>query len=244
MTHKTKGIVLRTIKYGETSIVATIFTSMFGIQTYLVNAVRTSKKNGTKAAMFQPAAILELEVYHNELKGLQRIKEYEWAYLYKEVFADVIKNSIALYIVELLQKILKQPEQHTELFDFCEDILLQLDQADYRIAANLPLFFSLQLPGFFGFRMNNNYSPGNKYTDLQEGYFCAEQPTHPFFLDEYLSGLTAELLRVMQPEELTEIKLNKETRRLLLSKYEDYYRLHIPDFGQLRSLQVLSEVIG
>lgn len=244
MTHKTKGIVLRTIKYGETSIIVTIFTNQFGIQTYLVNAVRTQKKSGSKAAMFQPAAILELEVYHNELKGLQRIKEYEWAYLYKAVFADVIKNSIALYIVELLQKILKQPEPHAELFDFCEDILLQLDQSDHRITANLPLFFSLQLPAFFGFKMNNNYSQENKYTDLQEGFFCAEQPTHPFFLDENLSAITSELLRVMHPEELNEIKLNKETRRMLLSKYEDYYRLHIPDFGQLKSLQVLSEVIG
>ena len=110
MIHKTKGIVLRTIKYGETSLVVTVFTQMFGVQTYLVNGIRTAKKSGAKAAMYQPAALLEMEVYHNELKGLQRIKESNWAILYNTILSDVIKNSIALYMMELLYKTLKQPE--------------------------------------------------------------------------------------------------------------------------------------
>ena len=49
MTHKTKGIVLRTVKYGETSLVAIILTELFGVQTYMVNGVRTSKKTSAKA---------------------------------------------------------------------------------------------------------------------------------------------------------------------------------------------------
>ena len=65
MTHKTKGIVLRVIKYGETSIIATLFTELFGVQTYLVNGIRTSKKTGSKAAMYQPGAILDMEVYQD-----------------------------------------------------------------------------------------------------------------------------------------------------------------------------------
>ena len=74
--HKTKGIVLRTVKYGETSVIVTIFTELFGIQSYLVNGVRTSTKKGTgKAMLFQPSAILDMIVYHNELKQLQRIKD-------------------------------------------------------------------------------------------------------------------------------------------------------------------------
>jgi len=79
--HKTKGIVFRTVKYGETSIVVTIFTELFGVQSYLVNGVRTSSRKGSgKANLFQPAAILDLVVYHNELKQLNRIKEFRWDY--------------------------------------------------------------------------------------------------------------------------------------------------------------------
>ncbi|HEV9036666.1 MAG TPA: recombination protein O N-terminal domain-containing protein, partial [Puia sp.] len=76
--HKTKGIVLRTVKYGETSLIVTIFTELFGAQSYLINGVRTSSRKGPgKANLFQPAAILDLVVYHNELKHLQRIREFK-----------------------------------------------------------------------------------------------------------------------------------------------------------------------
>jgi len=72
--HKTKGMVFRTVKYGETSLIVTVYTELFGVQSYLVNGVRTSTKKGPgRANLFQPAAILDLIVYHNELKHLQRI---------------------------------------------------------------------------------------------------------------------------------------------------------------------------
>ena len=105
--HKTKGIVLKTVKYGETSIIVTIFTELFGIQSYLVNGVRTSTKKGTgKANLFQPSAILDLVVYHNDLKHLNRIKEFKWATIYQHILSDVSKNAVALFMVELLTKCL------------------------------------------------------------------------------------------------------------------------------------------
>ena len=116
-TFKTKGIVLRTVKYGETSVITTAYTELFGVQGYIVKGVRQSSKHGTtKANYFQPAAILQMEVYHNELKNLQFIKEYQWSYLYEHVLFNVIKNAVAMYIIELLLRSLKQPEANSELF--------------------------------------------------------------------------------------------------------------------------------
>ena len=148
--HKTKGIVLRAVKYGETSLIVTIFTELFGLQAYLVNGVRTSTKKGTgKANLFQPTAILDLIVYHNELKHLNRIKEFKWSYLYKHIFSDVPKNAVALFMIELLTKCLKQPEANPELFEFCEDAFMHLDESNGPVMANFPLFFALHLPAFF-----------------------------------------------------------------------------------------------
>lgn len=243
VTHKTKGLVLRTIKYGETSLVVTIFTELFGIQTYMVNGVRSSKKTASGANHFQPAAILDLVVYHNESKPMQRIKEFSWSVLYKTVLHDVITNNIALYMIELLQKCLKQPEPNSDLFNFCEEVLLQLDQAPRSIAANLPLFFATHLAYFFGFRIAGNYSAENFILDLEEGNFTSQHPAHHHFIDGEPAQLTAQLLQVMQINELDEIKLNRKTRRELLLKYQDYYALHISDFGQMKTLMVLQEVL-
>lgn len=242
--HKTRGIVLRTVKYGETSVIVSIFTESFGVQSYLVNGVRVSSKKGSgKGNLFQPSAILDLIVYHNELKNIQRIKEFKWGYLYTHILTDVQKNAVALFMIELLTKCLKQPEANAELFQFAEDALLHLDSCTMAVAANFPLFFSLQLPGFFGLRMTDNYSEKNNVLDLQEGVFVHDKPSHPYFLDDKEAKTTSDLLKIMQPSELEQIKLNHDFRRNLLFAYEKYFALHIQDFGTMRSLPVLSEIL-
>ncbi len=243
--HHSKGIVLRTVKYGETSVIVTIFTELLGVQSYLVNGVRTSTKKGSgKANLFQPSAILEMVVYHNELKQLQRIKEFRWGRLYRHILSDVKKNAVALYMVELLTKCLKQPEANAELFHFAEDAFLHLDEAPDAVAANFPLFFALHLPVFFGFRISDNYSDSLSFLDLQEGDFVHQQPRHLHFLEDKQAFITSQLLKVQQPGELKDIKLNHEFRRNLLYSFEVYYKLHVQDFGNMRTLPVLKEILG
>lgn len=243
--HKTKGIVLRSVKYGETSLVVTIFTELFGVQSYLVNGVRASSKKGTgKANLFQPAAILDLVVYHNELKQLNRIKEFKWAAIYHHIFSSVLKNAVALYLIELLTKSLKQPETNEALFQFTEDCFLHLDDCENSVMANLPLFFAVHLPFHFGFRIADNYSATHTILDLQEGSYVAALPRHPHFLEGREAAVTAQLLKIMQPEELGEIQLDKNSRRSLLLRYEDYYRLHISEFGAMKTLPVMRELLS
>ncbi len=243
--HKTKGIVLRTVKYGETSVIVTIFTELFGVQSYLVNGVRASTKKGTgKASLFQPTAILDMIVYHNELKHLNRIKEFKWATIYQYILTDVPKNAVALFMVELLTKCLKQPESNPELFHFAEDCFLQLDKCKGSVMANLPLFFALHLTHFFGFRFTDEYNESTTFLDLAEGSFVNEQPHHPHFIEGRQAFVTSQLLKVQQPDELEEIKLHHDFRRNLLFVYETYYALHIPDFGTMKTLPVLREILS
>ena len=245
MIHKTRGIVLRSVKYGETSLVVTIFTEVFGLQSYLVNGVRTSSSKGSaKAAMFQPSAILDLEAYHNEFKNLQRLKGFHWSYLYHQILSDVKSNAVALFMIELLGKCLKQPEPHPELFYFAEDSLHHLDGASEKVTANFPLFFALHLAVFFGFRISQEASGSVQYLDLQEGRFVEEQPKHAYYLQDKEAEAVSQILKTMQPEELEDVVLNQEMRRRITHALEAYYALHIPDFGSMRTLPVLRELMN
>ncbi len=241
---KTSAIILKTTKYGETSLVVTAFTELFGVQNYMVNGIRSSKKTGFKASLYQPASVVEMEVYHNEKTTLHRIRECNRKHILMHVLSDVVKNSIAVFMMELMYKLLKQPEQNTDLFYFCEDALLQLEEASTNIAANLPLFFTLHLSHFFGFKIDDNYCEKNCFLDLQEGNFIEEKPQHTNFLSGENALLTSEILKIMIPKELIQLKLNKLKRRELLSKYMDYYSLHISEFGIMKTLMVMQEVLG
>jgi DNA repair protein RecO (recombination protein O) len=245
MVHATKGIVLRTVKYGDTSIITTVYTELFGIQSYMVRGVRQSSKTSAgKASFFQPSAMLDMEVYHNEQKQLQFIKEYQLSYLYEKVLFDVVRNTVAMFIIELLQHSLKQPEANPELFYLIEDTLKQLDRGNDTLTANLPLYFTLHLGSELGFRMHGNYTAQTPVLDLQEGMFIADKPSHPYYLESDLAQVTSGLASLQFYNELENIKLNRVIRRELLQAYQTYLALHIQDFGELKSFEILQEILS
>ena len=245
MNHKTRGLVIKTVAYGETSLVVHVYTELFGMQAYLVNGVRVASKKGHgKANLFQPSAILDLVVYHNELKNLQRIREFRWGHIYTNLLSDVFRNAVAQFMIELVYKTIRQPETNEPLYHFLEDALVHLDRSDNAVVANFPLYFSLHLTAFFGFQFSDTYSDSCPYLDLKEGEFVSSIPTHPYFLEANLSSATSQILRAIHPEDLREIRLNQLMRRSLLHAYEQFYALHFQEFGTLKTLPVLEAVLG
>lgn len=245
MTYKTKGIILRTIRYGETSVITTAYTELFGIQSYIAKGVRqTSKKTQGKAIFFQPGAILDMIVYHNVLKNLNFIKEYQWAYLYEQVMFDVVKNAVAMYLIELMLHSLKQPEANAELFYLVEDLLKQLDKGTSSLTANMPLYFSLHLAGELGFRIHGNYSSATPILDLQEGKFVENKPAHPYYIENELAQITSELQAINFYSDLDNIHLKRNIRQELVKVYQNYLALHVQDFGEIKSLPILQEILS
>lgn len=242
--YHTKGLIIRTVKYGETSLVVSVFTSLFGLQQYMVKGIRTSKKSASfSASQFQVGNILELVVYHNEKNTLQHIKECKQPFYFEHLFADVTKNAVLLFMIELLQKCIKEPDTAPELYDFIEDVILGLDKASPTQTANLPLFFIVHLSHFFGFRLMDNYTTIETILDLREGQYVSQMPIHQMVITYPKSEVISQLLRVMQIEELDQIPLNKQLRNELLDACLQFYELHISPFGQMKSLPVIRTLL-
>ncbi|HEU4551419.1 MAG TPA: DNA repair protein RecO [Chitinophaga sp.] len=243
MLHKTRGIVLRVVKYGDTSVIASIFTELFGIQSYMVNGVRSNKPKAAKGNLVQPGNILDMVVYHHEQKNLQRISEFKSGYIYTALHFNVVKNTVALYIIELLQRCLKQPEQQPELYYMAEHTLQLLDVSEPAVAANLPLYFTLKLAEMLGFRLNGRCTEYTPYLDLQEGTFVDLPPHHINHLDHTNSELTDMLFQCHELAALGAITMSKDRRRKLLYAYLDFLKLHMPDFTELHSPSILHEIL-
>lgn len=236
---------MRTVKYGETSVIASVYTELFGIQSYIVKGVRqASKKSSGKGIYFQPAAILEMIVYRNELKNLNFIKEYQWAFVYQDVLFDVVKNTVAMFVVEMLQHSIKQPEANPELFYLMEDTLKQLDRASAILTANLPLYFSLHLAGELGFRIQGEYSIETPILDLQEGQFVSSAPQHSFYIEKEAAEATSKLLSINFYNDLEHIHFPRHIRQQLIKVYQNYVALHVQDFGELKTLPVLEQLFS
>lgn len=244
MLHKTPGIVLRTVKYGDTSVILSIFTELFGIQSYIVNGVRSSRPKAAKGNILQPGNILDLVVYHHEQKNIQRISEFKPGHIYTTMHVNIVKNTVALYLIELLQKSLRQPEPDPELYHFTEKVFRALDTENTAVAANLPLFFTLRFAAHLGFHFAGHYSEYTPYLDLAEGTYVDLPPHHTNYLDETNSQLTDRLQNIHHIPDLEHVLMNKERRRNLLYAYLDFYKLHLPDFKELHSPPILHEILG
>ena len=243
MLHNTKGIVLRVTKYGDTSVIASIYTELFGLQQYIVKGVRTtSKKGANKAVYYQPAAILQMEVYHTPMKQLQMLKEVNWDYIYQNVYSDVIRNAVATYIVEILQQTL-QPEPHPELFYLIEDTFKQLDSGGAVLASNLPIYFLIHLSETLGFGLQGKYSEETPLLDVKEGQFVKEKPLHPYFLEGVEAQTASQFMTLQFYNDLENIHLNGAQRKKILDLFQLSLSWHYKKFTEIKSLSILQAVL-
>jgi len=243
MLHNTKGIVLRVTKYGDTSVILSAYTELFGLQQYIVKGVRTtSKKGANKAVYYQPAAILQMEVYHTPMKQLQMLKEVNWDYIYQNVYSDVIRNAVATYIVEVLQQTL-QPEPHPELFYLIEDTFKQLDKGGAALASNLSIYFLIHLTETLGFGLQGKWTEATPMLDVKEGLFVKDKPLHPYFLEGIEAQTASQFMSLQFYNDLENIQLNGQQRKKILELFQLSLSWHYKGFKEIKSLAILQAVL-
>lgn len=226
MLYKTRGIALSYIKYKESSIIARIFTEVFGMQSYIVNSVRT-KTAKTKIALFQPLTILDLVVYHNTRKEINRISEIKCSFNMQTIPYNIKKTSIALFLTELLNKTLHEEEENEQLYEFIHESIVILDgmNEDYE---NFHLQFMLLLSRYLGIKPESSRSMlrevghakiyDNKFIEQVDFFIQSNYEQHQ--------------------------KLGKSIRNEILMLIIDYFRFHYDSVREFKSIQVLKEVLS
>jgi DNA repair protein RecO (recombination protein O) len=240
MLVKTTGIVIRNTKYGEGSVISKIYTRHFGMQSYIINGIH-GPKAAIKPSILQPMMLLDLVVYHNNLKDIQRIKEAKSLPQLHSLHFDVVKSGIAMFLSELLNKAIKEEEPNELLYDFTADYIVGLD-AEKGGLSLWPLYFMLQLTNMLGFFPTNNFDKAdNNYFDLVEGSFTTVPENNVFTMGLPESEYFSRLLALSLPG-LTGAHIPKPVRKELLHKTIQYYKLHLPDFPDIKSVDVLADV--
>ena len=237
MLIKTRGVVFHTIKYSESSIITKIYTESLGLQSYIVNGIRVSGSKN-KASLFQPFNILELEVYKREHKAINRLREFKIGYIFRSLPFNIVKGSLALFLVEVLNAVFREEERNRELYQFIEESIILLDKEE-AVDSNFHLRFLLQLTRHLGFFPGGAYEASLPYFDLVEGCYVTEQPPHTFYLKPPESQVLSACL-----SEDTPLLISSKVRKNLLAGLLQYYELHVANFKAIKSHKVLEEVFG
>ncbi|WP_114747731.1 DNA repair protein RecO [Pleomorphovibrio marinus] len=225
MLKKTKGIVLSYLKYKESSIICKVFTRELGLRTYLVNGVRSQKSRG-KTALYQPLTLLDLVVYEREGGNIQRVSEAKLEHAFVRLPFDFYRSGVAMFMAEILGKVIFENYHNEGLFDFVEGKVLDLD-AEQVILGNFPLQFLIQLSGFLGFEPS----------DAREFYEeLAVDKASPTFKERVSALETLLGERVFS-------KPSRAVSQELMDDWLKFYAMHMETFKEVKSLEVLRSLM-
>ena len=238
-TFKSPGIVLKSMKYRETSLIVDIYTRERGLRSYIVNGVRKAKSR-MSPSLFQHGTIVDIIAYDGDPGKLSRLKEIALHLHYQNLPFEIGKSSIALFLLELIQSTIKEYEQNIPLYDFLSDWLTFLD--NYSENLSLPhIKFMSEYPGFLGFEPTNNWSSERPYFHLEYGYFVPNYERINYVLTLDASEAFHSLLNTRK-EELPDLKISKKIREELIEGLISFYKLHIEDFKDLKSYDILKQL--
>ena len=239
MLIKTRGIVLNYIRYRETSIIARVYTEHLGLQTYIVNGVRKAKPPG-RIALFQPFTLLDLVAYTSRQGGITRLSEFRCEQQFRSLPYDVRKSSVVLFLSEVVSRTVLEEEQNEPMFSFLHDSILAFDAQESGFE-NFALTFLIQLAAYLGFGIESGSEITTQVAFATESINTAARSTGPAALrfqefDRYFDELIHDPAHATVP--------NGRVRRELLEVLIRYYQLHVEKLGDIRSLDVLSEVLA
>lgn len=241
MLHKTRGIVFKVTDYGESSVIAQVYTEKFGLQSYMVNGAKKAKAK-IHRNMLQPLHLLDMVVYHKNTGGVQRIAELKNLPVLQSIPYDIIKSSLIMFLNEVLYKSVKQQTPDENLFQFLFHSVELLDQQTSN-PVNFHLVFLLRLSRYLGFYPDQTKAPDADYFDMRNGVFTKYKPENWQYLSPPHTQNFYQLLKYGF-ENMDQLVLKNDERRYLLSKLLEYFAQHVEGFGNIRSHEVLEEVLG
>jgi len=149
MLVKAKGLVIRSLKYGESSLIFDLYTHEYGYASFIVGGVRKPKAR-MSASLFQLMNWIEVVAYMKDPAKLSRVKETRLILNYQNIPFDFQKRGIGLFITEIVQKTIKEKEANEHLYQFLWRTFQYLDQPKSSIS-NAHVVFLLRLSGYLGF---------------------------------------------------------------------------------------------
>ncbi len=249
MLLSTPGFVLHTTPYGESAVVAKVFTRQLGMRSYLLKGVR-GPRGRVKQNLLQPLSCVDMVVYDNPKRDLNYVKELSPRHperpdsLPPSLSASL--NALRFFMTEVLYKSLREDEPMPDLFDYVESAMLQISSppssANIQLS-DFPIVFLLAVIHHLGVEPLDNHSSRESLFDLQEGRFVAAltettlPPALSALLHEYLSSAVYQL-----PS--TSFQLSTfHSRRALLDALIAYCQLHLSGFRQFNSHEILHTIL-
>lgn len=235
MIAKTKAIILKNTNYSESSVISKMYTRDFGVRSYILQSIRKGK-SAIRPSMIQPLSLVDIDIYNKPNMSLGRVRELKNNPLLINIQDNILRKSIALFYIDIINHCLTQELCEQELFDFLHTEILKLERETS--LTFLPHHFLIGLSVHLGVQPQGEFTTHSPYFSIEEGVFLALEGTDTFTRLE--SQLLSELLR----DQAQATKVSSLVRKNVLRQLIRYYQYHIIKNKEIKSLDILSELLA
>ena len=240
MLVKTNAIVISTVKYGDSSLIARCYCKKLGLKSFILKGILTSKKGGLKKSLFQPLNLINIstQIKNQSNQRLNFIREGSLKVHFKEIPLKIKKNAIALFISEVISKVIyEEGNPNIALYNFLENSIMRLEKEEFSPVFHLK--FLTLLSDQLGF-YPNLMSQEKEFFDMESGCFC-ENSNSRYAVGGDTIIVFKELLD-LNYDDIVQIKISNRLRIKVLDFLIDYFNIHLPRFGNIKSIAVLHEI--
>lgn len=238
--YKTRGIVLHSVRYGDTGHIVYMYTERFARQAFYVTGNRGGRPViGKSRILLEPLTVIDF-VGYKSLKGeMHRIREATNSFLFSGIVFDIRKSSIALFMAEVIYRIVREDAPNPLFFDFLLQCVKTLNAIEEG-TANFHIYFLVQLTRFLGFYPANNYMEYS-FFDIRRGEFVMLKPQHSFFIPQEESRLLGLFLN-SNVDTLGAIRISRALRVSLLNSLIAFIGYHHDAAYRIGSIKILGEL--
>lgn len=236
------GVILHAFRYNDSQLIVNIYTEQAGMIPFFINRVRARKGRGVHASEWQPLSLVEVTWAATDRKALQRPAELSLWHPWRTIPFQPYKMTMALFLGEFLYYALRHEMQNPALFDYMTHSLAWLDESEEHYA-NFHVVFLLRLTRFLGFYPNVEHWHAGQFFDMQNATFTDQRPLHDQYIEPAEAALVPKFMR-MDMRKMRAVGLNGAVRRRALELIVEFYRLHVAEFPDIKSLDILAEVFA
>jgi DNA repair protein RecO (recombination protein O) len=237
MIRKTEAIVLNTRKFGDSSLICTMYTRSYGRRNFLIKGYRSTRAR-QRHSYFQPMSIIDVVYYHKDTRDLQLITESSNRYFLQTLQTDPVKITLGMVVIELFYQTVREEEPNFPLFEFLGRILTELDRRDKQLI-HVFLYYMVHLSSYLGFFPSDLVEDAQKpiHFDVRSGTL-----ENGHLVDDG-AALVLALARA-DIDQCQDIEITRSAKNGLMAAMLEYYRIHVEDFRVPGSLAVFQEVFG
>lgn len=241
MLQQEQGFVISSIRHNDKTSIMKVFTRTHGMTPFVFYLAKTGRNAG-RNALQQALTQIEFQTDYIPSASLLHIRDAKNLNPYRNIPYSPVKGAICLFLSEFLTHALNGEGCNPRMYGFLENALQWLDAAQEKECANFHIAVMIGTANCLGIIPDKSgYRPGY-VLDLREGCFCSQCP-HTDFADPSISAVLAAMMDC-RLEKVKDAPLNGQQRVMILRTLNSYFRLHVPAFPVLESIDVLESVFS